>query len=152
MKASLFIASNREEVARDAPWAKIIEPLPELKDGWLACDTIEAYDHAFANRANFLPTDSLKSTRREQAALLAMTEPNEPNVEEQTQEAIEFNNELAQWLQRRLTPENAGPIAFVLLHIALSLLSLEFGPDNAVPLVQKSIKRWRAAMAGAESR
>jgi hypothetical protein len=56
MKSSLFIASNREEVARDAPWAKIIEPLPELKDGWLACDTREAYDYAYANRAKFLPT------------------------------------------------------------------------------------------------
>ena len=55
MKASLFIASSREEVARDAPWAKIIEPLPELKDGWLACDTPESYDYAFANRAKFLP-------------------------------------------------------------------------------------------------
>ena len=56
MKASLFIADSREEVARDAPWAKIIEPLPELKDGWLACDTREAYDYAYDNRAKFLPT------------------------------------------------------------------------------------------------
>ena len=54
MKASLFIASSREEVACDAPWAKIIKPLPELKDGWLACDTPEAYDYAFANRAKFI--------------------------------------------------------------------------------------------------
>lgn len=56
MKASLFIASSREEVAQIAPWAKIIEPLSEFKDAWLACDTQEAYDYAFANRAKFLPT------------------------------------------------------------------------------------------------
>ena len=55
MKASLFIASTREEVAEDAPWAKIIEPLAELRDGWLACDTRQAYDYAYANRAKFLP-------------------------------------------------------------------------------------------------
>jgi hypothetical protein len=48
MKSSLFISSSREEIARDAPWARIIEPLPELKDGWLACDTQEAYDYAAA--------------------------------------------------------------------------------------------------------
>jgi hypothetical protein len=58
MKASPFIASSREEVAEDAPWAKIIEPLAELRDGWLACDTREAYDYAFANRAKFLPNGS----------------------------------------------------------------------------------------------
>src|ERR1700733_9019890 len=28
------IAGSREEVARDAPWAKIIEPVAELRDGW----------------------------------------------------------------------------------------------------------------------
>jgi hypothetical protein len=58
MKASLFIASSRQEVARDAPWATIIEPLPELKDGWLACDTLEAYIYAFTNRAKILPATS----------------------------------------------------------------------------------------------
>ncbi len=58
MKASLFIAGSRQEVARAAPWADIIEPLPELKDGWLACDTIEAYNYAYANRAKFLPAAS----------------------------------------------------------------------------------------------
>ena len=55
MKASVFVASSRAEVARDAAWANIIEPLPELKDGWLACDTLEAYNYAFANRAKLLP-------------------------------------------------------------------------------------------------
>jgi len=55
MKASLVIASSREEVARNAPWAKFIEPLSELKDGWLACDTRKAYEYAFASRAKFLP-------------------------------------------------------------------------------------------------
>jgi hypothetical protein len=63
MKASLFIASSREEVARDAPWANVIEPLPELKDGWLACDTPEAYDNAFANRAKFLPIPCTKNRK-----------------------------------------------------------------------------------------
>jgi len=58
MKASLFIASSRQEVASLAPWANIIEPLPELKDAWLACDTREAYNYAFANRAKFLPDAS----------------------------------------------------------------------------------------------
>ena len=55
MKASLFIASSREEVAQDAPWAKIIEPIEGLKDGWLACDTPEALEYTLANRAKFLP-------------------------------------------------------------------------------------------------
>lgn len=63
MKASLFIASSREEVARDAPWANVIEPLPELKDGWHACDTPEAYDYAFANRAKFLPIPCTKNRK-----------------------------------------------------------------------------------------
>ena len=63
MKASLFIASSREEVARDAPWANVIEPLTELKDGWLACDTPEAYGYAFANRGKFLPISCTKNRK-----------------------------------------------------------------------------------------
>ncbi len=55
MKASLFIASSRDEVAQDAPWAKIIQPIEGLKDGWLACDTQEALEYTLANRAKFLP-------------------------------------------------------------------------------------------------
>ena len=54
MKASLFIASSREEVAQDAPWAKVIEPYPKIKEAWIACDTREAYEYALANRDKFL--------------------------------------------------------------------------------------------------
>ena len=56
MKASLIVAYSRDAVARSAPWANVIEPLAELKDGWIAADTREAYECAFANRAKFLPT------------------------------------------------------------------------------------------------
>ena len=81
-----------------------------------------------------------------------MTEPAEPDLGEQTQETIDFTTELAQWLQPRLTLESAPPIAFALIHIALSILSLEVGPGNAVGLVQKSIKRWHATVAATGNR
>jgi hypothetical protein len=58
MKIRYFIAASREEVVRAAPWATVIKPLPELKDGWFACDTQEACDYALANRAKFLPAAS----------------------------------------------------------------------------------------------
>ncbi len=58
MKASLFIAGSREEVARDAPWAKIIVPVPEHKDGWLACDNKEAYEYAMSDPVRFLLIDA----------------------------------------------------------------------------------------------
>jgi len=45
-------------MVRAAPWATVIEPLPELKYGWFACDTQEACDYALANRAKFLPAAS----------------------------------------------------------------------------------------------
>ncbi|MFZ1074768.1 MAG: hypothetical protein WAN50_00110 [Minisyncoccia bacterium] len=54
MKASLIIASSRDEVAQDAPWAKIIAPIEGLKDG-IAYDTQEALEYTLANRAKFLP-------------------------------------------------------------------------------------------------
>ena len=82
----------------------------------------------------------------------AMTGPAEPDLGEKTQETIDFNTELAQWLQPRLTLESAPPIAFALIHIALSILSLQVGPGNAVPLVQKSIKRWRTTVAATNNR
>jgi hypothetical protein len=54
MKIRYFVAGSREDVARAAPWATVIQPLPELKDGWFACDTQEAYNYAFALRGTIL--------------------------------------------------------------------------------------------------
>jgi hypothetical protein len=54
MKASIIIADSREEVSRVAPWAKIIEPFLDLKDGWLACDTEDSYNYALSERTKIL--------------------------------------------------------------------------------------------------
>ncbi len=54
MKASIIIADSREEVSRVAPWAKIVEPFIDLKDGWLACDTEDSYNYAVSEPTKVL--------------------------------------------------------------------------------------------------